>query len=99
MVNSFIELLIKDKIIPDESKEIYLYGIYVIVFNLIVVVDILLIGFILNQLKYSIYFLIFWMDMEIHLVKRGKATYNGEITMLLGSHTGRGAVRPGGRHV
>ncbi|MFQ9072576.1 MAG: accessory gene regulator B family protein [Faecalibacillus faecis] len=56
MVNSFIELLIKDKIIPDESKEIYLYGIYVIVFNLIVVVDILLIGFILNQLKYSIYF-------------------------------------------
>ena len=57
MVNSFIELLIKDKIIPDESKEIYLYGIYVIVFNLIVVVDILLIGFILNQLKYSIYHL------------------------------------------
>ena len=52
MVNSFIELLIKDKIIPDESKEIYLNGIYVILFNLIVVVDILLIGFILNQLKY-----------------------------------------------
>ena len=52
MVNSFIELLIKDKIIPDESKEIYLYGIYVIVFNLIVVVDILLIGFILNNNNY-----------------------------------------------
>lgn len=65
MVNSFIELLIKDKIIPDESKEIYLYGIYVIVFNLIVVVDILLIGFILNQLKYSIYFLIFWIPYRI----------------------------------
>ena len=72
MVNSFIELLIKDKIIPDESKEIYLYGIYVIVFNLIVVVDILLIGFILNQLKYSIYFFILSFPLYeiIHLISK-----------------------------
>ncbi|GEM_PF-6084289 len=65
MINNFIELLIKDKMIPNESKDVYLYGIYVIVFNLIVVVDILLIGFILNQLKYSIYFLIFWIPYRI----------------------------------
>lgn len=67
MINNFIELLIKDKMIPNESKDVYLYGIYVIVFNLIVVVDILLIGFILNQLKYSIYFLIFWIPYRIFL--------------------------------
>lgn len=65
MINNFIELLIKDKMIPNESKDVYLYGIYVIVFNLIVVVVILLIGFILNQLKYSIYFLIFWIPYRI----------------------------------
>lgn len=65
MINNFIELLIKDKMIPNESKDVYLYGIYVIVFNLIVVVDILLIGFILNQLKYSFYFLIFWIPYRI----------------------------------
>ena len=47
----------------------------------------------------AVYFLIFWIDMEIHLVKMGKATYKGEIKKLLGSQTGRGAVRPGGRHV
>ena len=66
MINNFIELLIKDKMIPNESKDVYLYGIYVIVFNLIVVVDILLIGFILNQLKYSIYFLIFCRKRTFH---------------------------------
>lgn len=63
--NYITNYLIKKNIILSEDKEIYLYGLFVIFYNSFLIFNILLIGFVYQQLEYSFLFLIFWSPYRI----------------------------------
>ena len=63
--NYIANYLIKKNIILDGDKEIYVYGLFVILYNSFLVLDILLLGLLFNQLEFSTLFLLFWTPYRI----------------------------------
>lgn len=63
--NKITNYLIKKEIIQKEDKDIYLYGIFVLLYNLLLILNILFLGLLFCQLEYSILFLIFWTPYRI----------------------------------
>lgn len=57
--------LVHLNIIKSDDKDIYEYGLFVIIFNSIIILSYILIGVILNQLIYSILFIIFYSPCRI----------------------------------
>ena len=67
MINKFVNFLVSRKIILNDSKEIYSYGIFVLFYNLILVLNILVDGIILNEFQFTIMFLVFWIPYRIFI--------------------------------
>lgn len=63
--NYFINYLIEKEIILDEDKDIYKYGLFVILYNSFLVINILLFGLLFKHLDFSIFFIIFWTPYRI----------------------------------
>ncbi len=63
--NYIANYLIKKNIILGGDKEIYMYGLFVILYNSFLVFDILLLGLLFNQLEFSTLFLLFWTPYRI----------------------------------
>lgn len=67
MPNKILYLFLKHKIININDLPIYQYGIFVICFNTILIITILLIGFLLNNILFAINFLIYFTPIRILL--------------------------------
>lgn len=62
-----IDILIKEKIISHNDRDVYEYGLFVILYNSFLLFDILLIGFFTNNNIFSILFLLFWTPYRIFI--------------------------------
>ena len=58
-------LLINKNIISVTDKDIYNYGLFVILYNTFLLVNIIFIGFIVNEFIFSLLFLLFWTPYRI----------------------------------
>ena len=63
--NYITNYLIKKNIILTDDKEVYAYGLFVILYNSFLVFDILLLALLLKQLEFAIIFLLFWSPYRI----------------------------------
>lgn len=63
--NYFINYLIEKEIILDDDKDVYTYGLFVLLYNSFLVTNILLFGLLFKHLDFSILFLIFWTPYRI----------------------------------
>ena len=59
--------LIKNNIITKDNQEIYDYGIFVLLFNCGCLLSIILQGILLNNVIYSMYFLLFFVPIRVLL--------------------------------
>lgn len=67
MIDKFVNFLISRKIVSNDSKETYSYGLFVFFYNLFLVLNILVDGIILNEFYFTIMFLIFWIPYRIFI--------------------------------
>lgn len=67
MINKFINYLIAVEVITSDDYEIYSYGMFVVLFNLICVANIIFIGFLFRDIEYSLLFLILFTPLRILL--------------------------------
>lgn len=67
MIKKIIDYLIAAEIVESDDYEIYSYGIFVVLFNVICVLNIIIIGFLLNNIKYSLLFLFLFIPLRILL--------------------------------
>lgn len=65
--NNLTNFLIRNGIILDEDREIYDYGFFVLLYNSFLVINILLLGFIFNEVGYAVLFLVFWTPYRIFI--------------------------------
>ena len=67
MINNIVNIFIKNNIINKDDADIYRYGLFVILYNGFLIIDILLLGTIFNQLKFTCLFIIFWTPYRIFI--------------------------------
>lgn len=60
-----VNILLKNKIINEDEKSIYEYGCFVILFNLICMLSVIIIGILLNELKTSFIFIIAFLPIRV----------------------------------
>ena len=61
MINNLSSIFIKHGIIEEDDKEIYDYGLFVVVFNLLSITSIVLLGMIFKRTLFTFYFLLFYL--------------------------------------
>lgn len=62
MIQKLSSTFVKNGIIVEDDIEIYEYGIFVVLFNLISIGAIILLGFLFNQLSFTLKFLFFYLS-------------------------------------
>lgn len=67
MINKIVNVLIKNDIIKPSDKDIYNYGLFVILFNFICFITIILLGILFNQLNFTLAFLFFYTPYRIFM--------------------------------
>ncbi|WP_349814264.1 accessory gene regulator B family protein [Thomasclavelia cocleata] len=65
MINKIINYLIKKNILDSNNRDVYEYGLFVLLFNLLNIFSVIIIGFLLNQTLVSIIFLITFIPVRI----------------------------------
>ena len=65
VINKMVDYLICKNIISSEFKDIYIYGLFVLFYNLFLVLNIIVDGIILHEFYFTIMFLIFWIPYRI----------------------------------
>ena len=61
MINNLSSIFVKQGIIEEDDKEIYDYGIFVIVFNLLSISTIVLLGMLFKRTIFTLSFLLFYL--------------------------------------
>lgn len=63
--NYIANYLIRKNVILADDKDVYAYGLFVILYNSFLIFDILLLAMLLHQLEFAIIFLLFWTPYRI----------------------------------
>lgn len=63
--NKITNFLINKNIISINDRDIYIYGLFVILYNAFLLVNIIIIGLIFNKFVFSLLFLLFWTPYRI----------------------------------
>ena len=63
--NKITNFLINKNIISINDRDIYNYGLFVILYNTFLLINIIIIGFIFNKFVFSLLFLLFWTPYRI----------------------------------
>lgn len=67
MIDKFVNYLIKENVIQSEEADIYSYGVFVILFNILCISAIIFIGVLFKDVQFSLYFLLFFVPIRILL--------------------------------
>lgn len=65
MISNIINLFIKKNIIKRSDRDIYEYGLFVIIFNSSVIISFLFLSFLLHHLDFFYLFILFWTPYRI----------------------------------
>lgn len=65
MISNIINLLIKKNIINSSDRDIYEYGLFVIIFNCLVIMSFLFFSFLLHHFVFFFLFILFWTPYRI----------------------------------
>lgn len=65
MINKFVNILVDNSIVDSSDKDIYYYGVFVILFNFICIVTMILLGILFNKLDFTLAFLLFYIPYRI----------------------------------
>lgn len=65
MISNIINLFIKKNIIKHSDRDIYEYGLFVIIFNSSVIISFLFLSFLLHHLDFFYLFILFWTPYRI----------------------------------
>lgn len=58
-------ILLKNGIITEDDKDVYDYGSFVFIFNLLIILTALAIAFLLKEMKFMIFFLLFFIPLRM----------------------------------
>ena len=61
IIDRCVDFLILQNVISKEEKKIYTYGLFVFFYNLLLVINIIVDGIILDRMFFSLIFLLFWI--------------------------------------
>lgn len=64
-INTITNYLMSRNIIETTDRDIYNYGLFVLLYNSFLLLDILIMGFLFKQLYFTVLFLIFWCPYRI----------------------------------
>lgn len=67
LINRLTEYFIDNQIISEESKNIYKYGFFVFFYNLFVIINIVIDGILLNEVYFTVVFLLFWIPYRVFI--------------------------------
>ena len=65
MISNIINLFIKKNIIKHSDRDIYEYGLFVIIFNSSVIISFLFLSFLLHHIDFFYLFILFWTPYRI----------------------------------
>lgn len=65
ITNKIVNYLINNDIISTQERNIYEYGTFVFLYNSFLVLNILFLGYLLDQFQFSFLFLLFWTPYRI----------------------------------
>lgn len=66
-MNRIINILIKNDIIKESDRDIYEYGLFVLIFNMFIIISIIIIGILIGKYELSLFFLTFYLPIRILL--------------------------------
>lgn len=67
MVEKIIDIMINRNVIDFREKEIYYYGLFVLLFNVIILISFIFVGYMCGKLYDAIMFLVFFMPLRLYI--------------------------------